>query len=131
MSTILPKKPGLFRYSAWDAIPVAFGVVHLLYVSAMYGAFTYLHLRWQFKAPLMAAMGIAYAYSISWNINGISHNFIHRPFFRPAALNRLFSAALQRSRPEAGAQWAVDGDKWRQAPYGSVVRIRHKDRTDE
>ena len=94
MSTILPKKPGLFRYSAWDAIPVAFGLVHLLYVIAMYWAFTYLHLRWQIKVPLMAAMGIAYGYSISWNINGISHNFIHNRYFNSPILNRAMSILI-------------------------------------
>jgi fatty acid desaturase len=29
--------------------------------------------------------------SISWNINGISHNFIHNPYFRSPLMNRLFS----------------------------------------
>ncbi len=36
-------------------------------------------------------MGFAYAVSISWNINGISHNFIHNPYFRRGWHNRLFS----------------------------------------
>jgi fatty acid desaturase len=91
---IVPKKPGLFRYSAWDAIPVAFGLVHLFYVIAMFLTFTHLHLRWQFKLPLMAAMGIAYAYSISWNINGISHNFIHNRYFNSPILNRIMSLLI-------------------------------------
>ncbi len=39
----------------------------------------------------MALMGIAYSFSISWNINGISHNFIHNRYFNSSLLNRLFS----------------------------------------
>jgi hypothetical protein len=29
-----------------------------------------------------------------WNSNTVAHNFIHRPFFRSAVVNRVFSAAL-------------------------------------
>jgi hypothetical protein len=39
------------------------------------------------SAPLIAA-------GIWWNSNTISHNFIHRPFFRSKVMNRVFSAAL-------------------------------------
>jgi fatty acid desaturase len=38
-----------------------------------------------------AIMGFVYAVSISWNINGIAHNFIHNPYFRHPLMNRLFS----------------------------------------
>ena len=38
-------------------------------------------------APLIAV-------GVWWNSNTIAHNFIHRPFFRSAGMNRLFSAAL-------------------------------------
>jgi hypothetical protein len=38
-------------------------------------------------APLIAA-------GVWWNSNTIAHNFIHRPFFRSALLNRVLSAAL-------------------------------------
>src|ERR1700677_1098439 len=88
---ILPKKPGLFRYSPWDAIPVFFAVVHLLYIAAFYLAFTHLGLTPALKWPLMIAMGIIYSFSISWNINGISHNFIHNRYFNSSFLNRCFS----------------------------------------
>ena len=40
---------------------------------------------------LMLILGFIYSVSISWNINGISHNFIHNPYFRSPFLNRLFS----------------------------------------
>ena len=39
----------------------------------------------------MLILGFIYSVSISWNINGISHNFIHNPYFRSPLLNRLFS----------------------------------------
>ena len=36
------------------------------------------------RVPLwvMIILGLIYSVSISWNINGISHNFIHNPYFR-------------------------------------------------
>jgi len=40
---------------------------------------------------VMLILGLIYSVSISWNINGISHNFIHNPYFRSPLLNRLFS----------------------------------------
>ena len=40
---------------------------------------------------VMLILGFIYSISISWNINGISHNFIHNPYFRSPLLNRLFS----------------------------------------
>ena len=45
------------------------------------------------RVPLwvMLILGFIYSVSISWNINGISHNFIHNPYFRSPLLNRLFS----------------------------------------
>src|SRR5437016_5813889 len=91
MSTVLPKKAGLFRYSMWDAVPVTLAFVHLVYLLSMFWFFTYVRLRWQIKVPLMALMGIVYSFSISWNINGISHNFIHNRYFNSQWLNRLFS----------------------------------------
>src|ERR1700729_2600054 len=91
MSLILPKRPGLFRYSWWDAVPALFSVVHAAYLVGMYLVFTRLHLAWTLKGPLLLVMGIVYAFSISWNINGISHNFIHNRYFNSPMLNRLFS----------------------------------------
>ena len=29
----------------------------------------------------MLILGLIYSVSISWNINGVSHNFIHNPYF--------------------------------------------------
>ena len=32
----------------------------------------------------LVPLGLIYSVSISWNINGISHNFLHNPYFRSA-----------------------------------------------
>jgi fatty acid desaturase len=42
------------------------------------------------SAPSLALVGIGFW----WNANTISHNFIHRPFFRRRILNRIYSAYL-------------------------------------
>src|SRR4051794_507001 len=75
----------IFAYTRWDAIPAAAGMLHCAYFFAMFYLFP--------RVPLwvMLLLGLVYSISISWNINGISHNFIHNPYFRPPLLNRLFS----------------------------------------
>ncbi len=75
----------LFAFSRWDAIPVILGVLHFTYFWSLFYLFP--------RAPLwvMLLLGFIYSISISWNINGISHNFIHNPYFRLPLLNRLFS----------------------------------------
>jgi fatty acid desaturase len=74
----------IFAYSRWDAIPVALGVAHFAYFWLLF----YLYPR----TPLwvMLILGFIYSVSISWNINGISHNLIHNPYFRSPLANRLF-----------------------------------------
>lgn len=79
-------KPGfLFAYSYWDVIPVVFGILHFAYLIGMF--------LWFDRLPWYAnvLLGLVYAISISWNINGISHNFIHNPYFKSEFLNRIFS----------------------------------------
>ena len=68
-------KTGIWRFGQPDAILVGLAALH----AAILG-------MWP-VAPLIAL-------GIWWNSNTISHNFIHRPFFRSNVLNRLFSAAL-------------------------------------
>ena len=75
----------VLAYSKWDAVPVLCGVLHFAYVLTLFAVFP--------MAPwwLLVCMGLIYSVSISWNINGISHNFLHNPFFESPVLNRLFS----------------------------------------
>lgn len=75
----------LFAYSYWDIIPVIAGLLHFCYLVAMLAYFEQL--------PLWAniVLGVIYSLSISWNVNGISHNFIHNAYFKSFTLNRLFS----------------------------------------
>ncbi len=79
-----PRRRGwLLAHSAWDVIPVLCGVLHLGFVLAIFAAFPLL--------PWWGVLRAAYSVSISWNINGISHNFIHNPYFTSPFLNRAFS----------------------------------------
>jgi len=63
---------GGFRHSRWDAL--------LVFLALAHGAL----LLARPSIPLIAV-------ALWWNANTISHNFIHLPFFRSRALNRLFS----------------------------------------
>jgi fatty acid desaturase len=82
----LPRKSsGLFAYSNWDAVSVLAGIAHLALVVWIVVGFS--HRPWWFNLGL----GFLYAYAISWNINGVSHNFLHTPYFRWKPLNYAFS----------------------------------------
>jgi len=75
----------IFAHSNMDIIPVLAGIAHLVFV-----VWLYLHipvLPWWQLLPLCTL----YAISISWNINGVSHNFLHNPYFNSQVLNRAFS----------------------------------------
>ena len=63
----------IFAFTRWDIIPVLAELLHLAYFFGMFFLFP--------VAPLwvMLILGFIYSVSISWNINGISHNFIHNP----------------------------------------------------
>jgi fatty acid desaturase len=77
-------KRSFFRYTPYDVIPALGGVGHVAF------------LLWTFVAfPTMPGWALAlafltYAVLICWNLQCISHNFIHNPFFRSRRLNRLF-----------------------------------------
>ena len=75
----------VFAHTRWDIIPVMAAILHCLYFFGMFYLFP--------RVPLwvMIILGLIYSVSISWNINSISHNFIHNPYFRSPLLNRLFS----------------------------------------
>jgi hypothetical protein len=68
-------RTGIWRFSRRDSILVALAALHTLALA-----------MWP-VAPLIAL-------GMWWNSNTIAHNFIHRPFFRSAGMNRSFSAAL-------------------------------------
>src|SRR5690242_15921297 len=78
----LQTNSNIFAHSRWDAIPVLACIAHCTYFFGMFFLFG--------RVPLwvMLLLGFVYSISISWNINGISHNFIHNPYFRLPLLNR-------------------------------------------
>jgi fatty acid desaturase len=78
----------LMQHSASDWIPVTLGILHFAAIIGLFLAFP--HLSWWTFTPL----GLLYSISISWNINSISHNFIHNPFFKNNRLNATFSFLL-------------------------------------
>jgi len=79
------KPSWFFAYSYWDSVPVLAGILHFAFLIIFFINFD--HLPWQ----LNVLFGLLYAVSISWNINGIAHNFIHNPYFKSEIFNRLFS----------------------------------------
>jgi fatty acid desaturase len=81
----MSKPPSLFRYSAWDALPAlcVVGIVALIF----WTLFGFQSLPgWVLVAAFLAIAG-----SYCWNMQCLSHNFIHNPFFRSPWLNRVFS----------------------------------------
>src|SRR5258706_3555765 len=74
-----------WAHSRWDIIPALCGLAHFAYVIFLFLAFP--RLSWWALIPLRLIFSI----SISWNINGVSHNFLHNRFFRWQPLNKLFS----------------------------------------
>lgn len=75
----------IFEHSKMDIIPVLAAVGHLAFDIWLIVGFS--------SRPLWvsALLGCIYAVSISWNINGISHNFIHTPYFTKSWMNYAFS----------------------------------------
>jgi fatty acid desaturase len=82
------KPKWIFAYTYWDSIPVILGILHLFYLVGLIVFFDNLSL------PLFILLASIYAISISWNINGISHNFIHNTYFKSEILNKIFSLIL-------------------------------------
>ncbi len=74
-----------FAYSLWDAVPNLLGFVHFSYLLAMLYFFNLL--PWWANTLI----GLFYAFSISGNVNSVSHNFIHNTYFKSSKLNRAFS----------------------------------------
>jgi fatty acid desaturase len=74
-----------FRYSAWDALPAVSGVGIVALIFWTFLDFS--NLSWWVLVPAFCAV----AWSYCWNMQCISHNFIHNPFFTSAWLNRAYS----------------------------------------
>jgi hypothetical protein len=76
MATAVPTRAGTVpRIAVWDGVFIGLSIVHagLLLVAA--------------SIPVIAL-------ALWWNANTISHNFIHRPFFRSHSANRAYSVFL-------------------------------------
>jgi hypothetical protein len=72
LATLTRDRQGILRHSGWDALLVALAAGHGLLLALV-------------PAAPVIALGLW------WNSNTIAHNFIHRPFFRRRAYNRLFA----------------------------------------
>jgi fatty acid desaturase len=73
-----------FRSTVQDAIPALGGIGHLAFLLWTFLAFP--SLSWWLVVPAF----LVYAILICWNLQCISHNFIHNPFFQSNVLNRLY-----------------------------------------
>jgi fatty acid desaturase len=82
------KTPILFRYSYYDAIPAVCGIGILSLIFWTFLCFD--SLSWWVLAPAFVAI----AWSYCWNMQCISHNFIHNAFFQNVWLNRAYSVLL-------------------------------------
>jgi fatty acid desaturase len=74
-----------FRYTAYDALPAlsVVGIVALIFATL----FGYATMPWWLVVPAFVALAASYL----WNLQCLSHNFIHNPFFTSRWLNRAFS----------------------------------------
>ena len=75
----------LFRHNAYDALPALCAIFH---VALLVGTFALFH-----RLPVWL-LGLAFCvivFNYCWNVQSISHNFIHNAFFTSAWLNRAFS----------------------------------------
>ncbi len=79
----MPARP-FFRHHAADALLAVGGVGHVAFLLWTFAAFP--TLPWW----AVALSFLVYAGLICWNLQCISHNFIHNRFFALAWLNRLF-----------------------------------------
>ena len=87
-TSVATRHSRLFAHSTWDAVPVVAGLAHLGYIAVLFVLFD--------RLPWWGVVlgGLGYAYLIAWNINSVSHNFIHNPYFAAPALNRAYSLVL-------------------------------------
>src|SRR5499425_2184483 len=74
-SRVAARQTAQTKFARWDALFVALAIAQGV---------------WLIVQPSIALIALG----LWWNANTISHNFIHRPFFRSRAANRLFSVWL-------------------------------------
>lgn len=74
----------VFRYSAYDAIPALCGVGIVALFLGTFLCFSSL------TGWVLALAFVAVTASYAWNLQCISHNFIHNPYFTNPWLNRAF-----------------------------------------
>jgi hypothetical protein len=74
-ATLTLEQRTLLRYSAWDGVLVVLALAHAALLVAV---------------PTLPVIAIG----LWWNSNTISHNFIHKPFFRARSLNVLLALFL-------------------------------------
>jgi fatty acid desaturase len=79
-----PARWKFFRYSAWDSLVVLGGLGQFALVVGSLIYFPVLPV-WA-----LVLIGFVQAWSICWNLQSVSHNFIHNPFFAWEPLNRLW-----------------------------------------
>jgi fatty acid desaturase len=81
----MSRSRAFFRNSAYDAVPAlcVAGIVALV----VWTCLAYHSLSWWLLVPAFVAV----AWSYCWNMQCLSHNFIHNPFFTRNWLNRAFS----------------------------------------
>jgi len=75
----------LFRSTPYDVVPALCGMAN---VALLVGSVLGFH---RFPTWMLATAFGAIVFSYCWNVQSISHNFIHNPFFTSRWLNRLFS----------------------------------------
>ncbi len=81
----MPTRHFIFRYTVYDAIPALCAVVNLALLIGTFVCFNSL------PAWALALSFCAIIFCYCWNVQSISHNFIHNPFFTSDWLNRALS----------------------------------------
>jgi len=84
----MTKARSFFRYTPYDALPALCGVGILALILWTFLDFD--SLSWWLLVPAFLAVAGSYC----WNMQAISHNFIHNPFFTNSWLNRAYSVLL-------------------------------------
>lgn len=112
----------IFAHSYWDILPALAGVAHFAYLIIMFVLFPQLS-WWQ-----NLLLGLVYAVSISWNINGVAHFFIHNAYFKARFLNRAFS--LMQSLTMAFSQTFYDAVHRRHHSGNSDLQDANGDTVD-